>query len=269
MRISTTAWSLPLLAIFWLAPHLVWGQLDFEQPPIDYGNVQPMDRVAQLARAIDEGRETLEYSTQHGWLPSLLEKLNVSQHTQTLVFSKTSLQLHKISPRTPRALYYNDDIYVGWCLHGDAVEIAATDPEQGAVFYTVDQDPALPAKIRRDRGQCLTCHATNRTQGVPGYLVRSVYPDYSGRPRSGTRTYVTDHRSDFSQRYGGWYVTGEHGSMRHLGNMIAQDRSDPENIDRELGANRQRLEELFNTQPYLLPSSDLVALMVLEHQSQM
>lgn len=268
--------SPPALLLFVLASllscHLnstALAQLDFEKAPIDYGQTEANDPVAQLSRAIDEGRETLEYSPEHGWLPSLLEKLNISPDTQTLVFSKTSLQLHKISPRTPRALYFNDDVYVGWCQRGDLVEIAATDPLQGAVFYTVDQDPAQPVKIVRDRGQCLTCHATNRTQGVPGYLVRSVYSDNNGRPRSGTRTYVTDHTTDMDERFGGWYVTGEHGSMRHMGNVFATDRSEPENIDREAGCNRQQLEELFDTTPYMRPTSDMVAIMTLEHQTQM
>ncbi len=245
------------------------AQLDFEKAPINYGEVETHDPIARLSRAMDEGRESLEYSEEHGWLPSLLEKLHISRDTQTLVFSKTSLQLHKISPRTPRALYFNDDIYIGWCQQGDVVEIAATDPEQGAIFYTLDQDPELPPKIVRDRGQCLTCHATNRTQGVPGYLVRSVYSDNNGRPRSGSRTFVTDHTTNFQQRFGGWYVSGLHGDMRHMGNVFTTDRSDPEKIDRDVGANRRRLEELFDTEPYLTPNSDIVALMVLEHQSQL
>jgi len=247
----------------------VRAQLDFEKPPINYGSAETHDPVARLAQELAAGSRRLEYSEPHGWLPSLLAELQISRETQTLVFSKTSLQLHKISPRTPRALYFNDDVYIGWCQNGDVLEIAATDPQQGAVFYTLDQDPSLPAKIVRDRGQCLTCHATNRTQGVPGYLVRSVYPDNNGRPRSGTRTYVTDHTTDFEQRFGGWYVSGLHGSMRHMGNAFTQDRNDPEHMDRELGANRRQLEELFDTSAYLTPHSDIVALMILEHQSQM
>ncbi len=266
---SCCTWLLSLLSILSLPTPSLHAQLDFEKAPINYGQTETNDAVAVLSRALDEGREALEYSDEHGWLPSLLEKLNISRDTQTLVFSKTSLQLHKISPRTPRALYFNDDIYIGWCQRGDVVEIAATDPEQGAVFYTLDQDPELPPKIVRDRGQCLTCHATNRTQGVPGYLVRSVYSDNNGRPRSGTRTYVTDHSTNFEQRFGGWYVSGLHGNMRHMGNVVTHDRSDPEKIDRNEGANRRRLEELFDTEPYLTPNSDIVALMVLEHQSQM
>ena len=164
--------------------------------------------VCDARLAIEKGEAKFKYDARHGWLPDVLKHLQVSEESQVLVFSKTSLQLHKISPRTPRALYFNDDVYVGWCQHGDVVELAATDPELGAVFYTMDQDVDAPPRIVRDRGQCLTCHATTRTQGIPGYLIRSVYPDINGRPRTGSRTYVTDQSSPFEQRWGGWYVTG-------------------------------------------------------------
>ncbi|MDX1929010.1 MAG: hypothetical protein SFV81_20960 [Pirellulaceae bacterium] len=246
-----------------------WAQFDFEKPPINYGEAETHDRVAALAIAIEKGEVQFKYDAAHGWLPDVLKHLQVSEQSQVLVFSKTSLQLHKISPRTPRALYFNDDVYVGWCQQGDVVELAATDPELGAVFYTMDQQADAPPRIVRDRGQCLTCHATQRTQGVPGYLIRSVYPDINGRPRTGSRTYVTDHSSPFEQRWGGWYVTGSHGQMRHLGNVRSNDRTDPELMDVDAGANQQTLDKLINTDPYLTVHSDLVALLVLEHQSQM
>ncbi len=245
------------------------AQFDFERPPINYGEAPSHDRVAALANAIEKGEVEFKYDANHGWLPDVLKHLQVSKESQVLVFSKTSLQLHKIGPRTPRALYFNDDVYVGWCQQGDVVELAATDPELGAVFYTMDQAGDAPPRIVRDRGQCLTCHATARTQGVPGYLIRSVYPDINGRPRTGSRTYVTDHSSPFEHRWGGWYVTGSHGQMRHLGNVRSSDRQDPELMDLDAGANQQTLNKLVNTEPYLTEHSDLVALLVLEHQSQM
>jgi len=257
------------LVCIYVLPSIGWAQFDFEKPPINYGEVDTHDRVAALATAIEKGEVQFNYDANHGWLPDVLKHLQVSDQSQVLVFSKTSLQLHKISPRTPRALYFNDDVYVGWCQQGDVVELAATDPELGAVFYTMDQEPSSPPRIVRDRGQCLTCHATARTQGIPGYLIRSVYPDNNGRPRTGSRTYVTDHSSPFEQRYGGWYVTGSHGQMRHLGNVRSNDRLDPELMNVDAGANQQTLEKLVVTEPYLTEHSDLVALLVLEHQSQM
>ena len=245
------------------------AQFDFEKPPINYGEAESHDRIAELAQKIEKGDVQFTYDASHGWLPDVLKHLKVSPQSQVLVFSKTSLQLHKISPRTPRALYFSDDVYVGWCQQGDVVELAATDAELGAVFYTMDQDSEAPPRIVRDRGQCLTCHATTRTQSVPGYLIRSVYPDINGRPRTGTRTYVTDHASPFEQRWGGWYVTGSHGDMRHLGNVRASDRQDPEVMDVDAGANKSSLDQLISTKPYLTEHSDLVALLVLEHQTQM
>lgn len=246
-----------------------FGQLNYEHEPIDYSSAEPADPMGKLAKSIRAGDIQLDYSDQHGWLPSLLKELNVPQSSQLLVFSKTSLQLHKISPRTPRAIYFNDDVYVGWCQDGDLIEVAATDPNLGAVFYTVDQADFAVPEIQRDRGRCLTCHASYRTQRIPGYLVRSIYSDLNGRPRSGTRTYVTDHTSDFEKRFGGWYVSGKHGDMRHMGNVMARGRLDPEELNRNEGANQESLENLCETQRYLTDHSDIVALMVLEHQSQM
>ena len=250
-----------------------WGQvsraqIDFEKPPVNYGQVESKDPIAKLIKQMASGEVKLEYDDRLGWLPSVLKTLNIDAESQVFVFSKTSLQLHKISPRQPRAIYFNDDAYIGFCQNGELLEIAATDPDLGAIFYTLDQEHEA-TKIVPDRGQCLTCHASNRTQSVPGYMVRSVYSDFNGRPRSGTRSFVTDHTTEFSKRFGGWYVSGEHGSMRHLGNIVARDRAEPEKMDNEAGANVEDLSDLFNTQPYLTPHSDLVSLMVLEHQTQM
>ncbi len=149
------------------------------------------------------------------------------------------------------------------------VEIASADPQLGVLFYTLPQEKLEKTQFIRDRGQCLICHASSRTLGVPGYLVRSVYPDRSGRPFFGSGTFATDYRSPFKQRWGGWYVTGAHGELRHMGNVTVRDPSDPENLDTEAGANVTDLKDLLNVEPYLSPHSDIVALMVLEHQIRM
>jgi hypothetical protein len=54
-----------------------------------------------------------------------------------------------------------------------------------------------------------------------------------------------------------------------MGNVISRDRRNPEVIGVEAGANRKDLKDLVDTTPYLTPHSDLAALMVLEHQTQM
>jgi hypothetical protein len=244
------------------------GDDDFERAPIDYHASLSHDPVAKLLERIQSGAESLEADGNGSYLRSLLKSLEVPESSQCLVFSKTSLQITHIGPRTPRAIYFNDSVYVGAVIGSPVMELVAVDPQLGCVFYTlekVEQD----YRIIRDRGQCLSCHATSRTERVPGVVVRSIYSDRSGRPRSGSSTYITDHRSPFEQRWGGWYVTGEHGAMRHLGNAFAIDRDDPQRVDMEAGANQSRLPASVASDSHLVPTSDIVALMVLEHQTRM
>jgi hypothetical protein len=245
------------------------AQTDFERPPIDYHNTPTQDAVARLQSRIDAGEVTLDWDEQHGYLPAVLQFLDVPVSSQMLVFSKTSLQLRRINPTHPRAVYFSDDTYVGWVQHGDVVEISTVDPQQGAMFYTLAQEQTSSPRFVRDKGQCLTCHASSRTQGVPGHLVRSVFTARDGQPQLGSGTYTTDHRSPLDERWGGWYVTGTHGTMRHMGNVLSENKLYPEKINREAGANVTELSEYIDTTPYLEPTSDIVALMVLEHQSQM
>ncbi|MDA0658456.1 MAG: hypothetical protein O2931_11705 [Planctomycetota bacterium] len=244
------------------------SEFEFERPPIDYDHATPTDRVAHLRDQIEAGQVILEWDAKFGWLPSLLDKLKLPRASQTLVFSKTSLQLRKISPATPRALYFNDDVYVGWVQQGDKLEVAAVDRQLGAVFYNVPQRQGQPPRFLRDQGECLSCHATPRTQNVPGFLVRSVFPSGEGQPLLTLGSTTTDHRTPFPERFGGWYVTGTHGQMRHRGNAIAQENGNPP-LNMEDGANCVELAHRFDVSSYLEKHSDIVALMVLEHQSQM
>ena len=260
---------------FWLGCVLLlslrsaWAQLDFESAPIHYDTAPTQDAVQKLQEKIASGDVKLAHDDEHGYLKAVLEHLDVPISSQMLVFSKTSFQLRRITSQRPRAVYFNDDVYVGWVQEGDVVEITAVDPQQGAIFYTLSQEETDRPRILRDRGQCIVCHASSRTSGVPGHLVRSVYPSRSGQPFFGSGTFTTDHRSPFRERWGGWYVTGTHGKQRHMGNVVVTDRDHPEALDIEHGANVTDLSDRLNTNPYLSPHSDIVALMVLEHQTRM
>lgn len=258
--------------LLWIAltllPLCALAQIPFEVPPIDYAHAPTSDPIVRLQRQVDAGQTKLKFDEEHGYLRSVLEQLNIPVSSQMLVFSQTSFQLRKISPQRPRAIYFNDDTYIGWVQFGDVMEASSVDPEQGAIFYTLEQRTAAKPKFVRDQGQCLTCHASSRTQGVPGHLVRSVFSDRGGVPLLGSGTFTTNHSSPFDERWGGWYVTGTHGSLRHMGNVCIQDKSEPEKLDREAGANVTDLSPMVETSPYLSPHSDLVALMVLEHQTQ-
>ncbi len=245
------------------------AQLDFEREPINYTTATPSNPISRLQKRLDMGEAELIYNKERGYLPSVLEHLGISPASQMLVFSKTSFQLQRISPQRPRAIYFNDDVFVGWVQGGDIVEISTADPHLGAVFYTLQQEPSTSPTFLRDRGQCIVCHASSRTSNVPGHLVRSVFPAPSGQPHFGAGTFTTDYRSPFEQRWGGWYVTGTHGKERHMGNVVAHDREEPEELDAEAGANVTDLSKLLDTAPYLSQHSDILALMVLEHQTRM
>jgi len=184
-----------------------------------------------------------------------------------LVFSKTSLQRHRISPRTPRAIYFNDDVYVGYCRSGEVLEISAVDPELGAVFYTLDQTDSSEARIQRQTDNCLICHSSSRTESVPGHLVRSLFVDAEGQPILSAGSYAVDHSTPLDRRWGGWYVTGTHGSQTHMGNHIVRGKDVVAPVNQSDGQNVTQLNDLLATEAYLAPHSDIVALLILEHQT--
>jgi len=235
---------------------------------IRYESTPPNDLVARLQRRLDQGEAALSLQEPQGYLLSVLQLLNVPLSSQTLVFSKTSFQQHRIGPATPRALYFNDSVYVGWVQGGDFVELAAVDPSQGTMFYTLDQRRLAQPKFVR-RAECLQCHATPNTLGVPGLLVRSVFPAADGVPQLQVDSFVTDQSSPLRERWGGWYVTGTHGNQRHMGNVWIQDKEHPDRLDPEGGANVTSLKGRFDLTAYATPHSDLVALMILAHQTRL
>jgi hypothetical protein len=240
----------------------------FDREPINYSTAEPDDAVSQLQAKIEQGEVELEDGRGHGTLKALLHELQVPVSSQVLVFSKTSFQPSRISPRTPRALYFNDDVYVGWVQNSNTLELAVADPKLGTNFYTLSRANGHPHFVRETH-QCLQCHASSHTNQIPGHIVRSVYPGEDGTPIYRAGTFRTDQTSPFEQRWGGWYVSGSHGRQRHMGNVVVKDPGDPEALDVEAGANLQDLSTKFDTSPYLSAHSDLVALLVLEHQTQM
>ena len=245
------------------------AQVSLESEPIQYFSAPVSDRAARLQQRLEAGELSLAYDPRLGYLPAMLQALEIEPDSQSLVFSKTSFQQRLIAPETPRTIYFSDDAYVGWVRGGDVVEISAVDPQLGAVFYTLDQKRADSPRLERRTHECLQCHASTLTRGVPGHLVRSVFPDPSGYPILKHGSFVTTHESPLAERWGGWYVTGTHGSQRHLGNATMPRDAPAEQFDREAGANVTDLTGRLDTTRYLAPDSDLVALLVLEHQTHL
>ena len=244
-----------------------------QRGPAPGGDELVTDPIVELQRKLNSGELVLKWDEEHGYLPALLKALNVPVSSQSLVFSKTSFQTRRISPRTPRAIYFGDDVYVGWVQRGDVLEISSVDAKEGAVFYSLKQRPTKRPKFELGEGSCLQCHESSHTKNVPGHLIRSVYSDLDGFALLGNGSFRTTHESPFNERWGGWYVTGTHGDMRHMGNVTAKIKlrefEDEVALDIEAGANVTDLSKYFDTDKYLTPHSDLIALMVLEHQAMM
>jgi hypothetical protein len=235
------------------------------EPVIDYFARPTTDAVAALNRRIQAGEVRLPFEERFGYLRALLEALAIPAESQALVFSKNSLQARHINPKNPRAVFFNDAVTVGFIPGAELIELAVQDPRQGVIFYTIDQQRAeKPVFERRDF--CLSCHNATATLDVPGVLVRSIVtlPTGATAPRFGN--YVSDHRSPFGERWAGWYVTGAHGAMRHLGNAVLVNRDDPASMVSGDTLNLHSLKGRLDTDAYLLPYSDIVALLVFEHQ---
>ena len=211
----------------------------------------------------------LHYESQWGYLKAVLNALQIPVSSQALVFSKTSFQFPEITPATPRALYYNDDVYVGRVHNGKFLEFVSFDPVQGAIFYVMDEHQVERPRFERAEVDCVQCHVATSTRGVPGVLLRSVYVRASGYPAAAARSFVTGQESPLNQRWGGWYVTARRGAQGTMANVTVSDPKHPEQLDRNQVANLPSLTGLLNTEPYLSGSSDIVALMVLAHQTQM
>jgi hypothetical protein len=268
MRIFPRLLSIGLL-MSGLAESSPGQQATYDAPPINYSRCKPADPVAQLDQRLSGGRTTLAFDSAHGYLRAVLQELDIPASSQSLVFSKTSFQRQWISPRSPRAIYFNDDVYLGWVQGGEVLEVASQDPQLGTVFYTMSQETAKPARFQRQTDNCLQCHDSNGlTLGVPGVTVRSLYAAADGQPRYNLGGFRTTYRSPFEERWGGWYVTGSHGTLRHMGNVSFPDDPNPDmKTLRDRGANLCDLGKRFEVEPYLTDTSDIVALMVLEYQT--
>jgi hypothetical protein len=242
---------------------------DIDRDPINYSKSEPDNAISRLQKQLNAGQIKLTFAKKLGYLSSLLEALHVPVSSQMLVFSKTSFQRDLISPKAPRALYFNDEVYVGSCRGGPMLEISVADPKLGAVFYVLEQEPSAQPRFQRQGDSCLICHASSQNEGFPGHLVRSVYCDPHGLPILSMGSHRTDHTSPLEERWGGWYVSGTSGKQTHLGNLILEGKQQTEKVDNRAGTNVASLDRYCRLSSYLSGHSDLVALMVLEHQTQM
>ena len=235
-------------------------------PGIDYDR-PTLDVVADLIRKVEDGTVTLRYDGNGGYLRSVLDALRVPVESQSVLFSKTSLQQHYISPSNPRAIYFTDNVIVAFNRNAPLLELAALDSHQGMVFYALQKgESGQPQLVRSDA--CLSCHEVRETLGVPGLLARSLPVTASGQPLPEAIPFATDHRSRFDDRWGGWFITGGTGRTLHMGNTFSAVDSAlprPEKAPQQL----RSLEGKFDPDGYPTLYSDVAAVMTLNHQVRM
>lgn len=224
--------------------------------------------IEQFQQTLDKGTAKLSYTdAKHGYLPGLLKAFKIPQESQLLVFSASSLQFDKINQKTPRALYFQDDISVGAVQGGDLLEVIVSDRESGVAFYTLDAAKSDKPRFERRTTDCVTCHGF-ATRASPGLMVASYATGPNGQLLNldpYNLFHLTDDRTPFEDRYGGWYVTGQTGAMRHRGNVTFKPE-DPIEVPVG-GANITSLSDRITISDYLQPGSDIVALLAMEHQA--
>ena len=265
VRSAATAMAALACAAITLAVVSGQGPLAFnhplDHPAIGYTTTVPSDAVSALNARLASGAAHLQFDRDRGYLPAVLDALRVPRESQMAVFSPTSFQASKINAQNPRAIYFSDTVAVGW-VRGGLLEVAAQDPRLGPVFYALDQKPDERPQFTRSDEDCLVCHRSWETLAVPGIFVLSTFPPLTknGYASGG----VSDQRTPFIERWAGWYVTGRPGRTRHMGNKPVPTRDDTSPtvaID--------SLEGRIDLKGYPTPYSDIVALMVFEHQTRM
>lgn len=242
------------------------GLLD-EHPAIAYATHPVHDPVAALNGLIEAGGGALTFEPQTGYLRSVLRALQVPESSQMLVLSRTGVQRLFTSPANPRALYYNDTVAVGYIRGSPFLELIAHDPEQGAVFYTLTQRATERPTFSRQTA-CLTCHVAATTLEVPGFMTRSLRVATDGNLKLRLGSYHVDHRTPVAERWGGWFVTGTHGRMRHLGNVVTSSTDEIISLVPGGPLNARTLDGAVDLSGYLNGHSDVVALAVFDHQTR-
>lgn len=234
------------------------AQKFYELDPINYSESEAVDVICEYFSE-PEKPASWKLEGPSGYLSAFLEAFDIPADTQTLVFSKTSLQADRITPKNPRAIHYNDDIYVGWVPGNQLLEISVSSPTTGTNFYTIEPENGV-ANLVRQGHDCLRCHGGSFTRDIPGHLVRSVYPDSTGQPIFKAGTHFTDQSTPLDDRWGGWLVSRS--PVSHMGNQLYIETA--RGADKSESLARRSAPE----KGYLANGSDIVSLLLLGHQTQ-
>src|SRR6187402_3208656 len=88
-----------LTSVLFFSPVLLAGPVDLDRAPINYSKAKPDNAITRLQDRLAAGKARLTFEEDRGYLQSVLKELSVPESSQGLVFSKTSLQRERISPK--------------------------------------------------------------------------------------------------------------------------------------------------------------------------
>jgi hypothetical protein len=234
-----------------------------DHPAIAYSTAPVTNAVTALSQKLARGEARLVFDPDTGYLRSVLDALGLPIESQLLAYAPTSFQAKKISRTNPRAIYFNDGVAVAFVRGGDLLEFAVHDPKQGAIFYAMRNSEAAAPAIARD-DQCLACHLSWETKGVPGLFIQTVFPRRNDEEYA--NGFMVDHRTPFADRWGGWFVTGARVPKSMANQELLQPKM-PETGPAATSAT-PALDQIVGPRGYPLLQSDVVALLVFDHQVQ-
>jgi hypothetical protein len=243
--------------------------LSRDHPAIRYSTGEVDNPIVRLNERLTKREVTLAYDAGNGYLRSLLDALSIPVSSQSLVFSKTIFQAHQIPMHNPRAQFFADDVFVGWVRGAAVLEVATADRRQGSVFYTLLQrapaEGSAPVVLER-KNDCLACHLSWETRGVPGLMTTSMYP-LPDDPNAYANGFSTVQGSPLEQRWGGGWVTGDTGGAQHLGNIPVMPAEKNFSRPRNPKAPLATVDGFFDLKGYPANTSDVVAQLVLAHET--
>lgn len=260
--------------VFLLAPLLSATSLrsqafnDFLVPPHDYNSIRGRDAMSRLIERASAGGYAFGEETGLPLLRRVLAELGIPESSQVLLFSKTSLQREYIDPENPRAIFFNENGYVSWMPDG-LIEVLMFDPDAGGLFF-IEELPEERSDPRvafvKSRG-CTGCHSGSVTNFLPGPMARSGYVDAGGKRIGSIPGHIRmNHGVPLADRWGGFYVTGAHASLGHLGNALARKEQGKTVLDRPEAPVLSELSGLFDVSRYPRRDADALALLLFDHQ---
>ncbi|MBK8093449.1 MAG: hypothetical protein IPK32_16080 [Verrucomicrobiaceae bacterium] len=179
------------------------------------------------------------------------------------MFSGSASQGTKVNPKNPRAIYFNDEVYIG-VVPGGLLEMIGVDAKIGGVLYTFQGVGTGRAPTTTGGAECARCHSRPQSGYAQGFFVRSVIPNDSGMMVGAELLGFEGHERPLGRRFGGWFVTSAHPDIFGRSGLVAE--TDAANSRRIMGYRSIQPGQLYDPKMHLGETSDILVHLLHEHQ---